>query len=418
MRPFFLSAMLVIGLAGLDWVPRSAAHDWTQWRGPARDGHVPGLILPEPLPGQLHLVWKTEVGQGHSSPVVEGKRVFVLSRVGENEVVRAIGLADGKQIWSQTYAAPFKMSPYTVTHGKGPKSTPIVAGGRLYTFGIGGILSAWDASRGKQLWQRDFGKQFTKASPMFYGNCMSPLIVGNRLIVHVGCHDEGALSALDCETGKTLWQWTEDGPGYASPVIATLDGTKQVITQSQNACIGVAFADGSLLWKLVWKIEYKTEYDQNIVTPIVDGRIVVFADLGKPTTAWRLSNTGGKWSPEQVWENTDLSMYMSSPVVVGNRLVGLSNKKKGQFVCLDLGSGKTLWTSDGRMGDYAALLAAGDTLLALTNNGELLVFRPGASRFEVLARYKVSEKQTWPHPAVAGSSLLIKDETALALWTW
>jgi outer membrane protein assembly factor BamB len=408
------AAVAVVALAFFSATQCSGVDEWSQWRGPARDGHVTGLSLPNVLPSELKPVWKVEVGEGHSSPVVGGDQVFLLSRQGENEVVRAIGLANGKEVWSQRYPAPFKMSPYAITHGKGPKSTPVVTGDRLYTLGIGGILSAWNAESGTLLWQHDFAKTFTKWSALFYGNAMSPLVDADRLIVHVGCHDEGALTALDRETGKPLWQWNGDGPGYASPIIATLAGMRQAITLSQTSCVSVSAADGSLLWRF----EYKTDYDQHVITPVVAGDLVIFGGNGKPTTAYRLKESGGDWSPEQVWENKDLSMYMSSPVVVGDRLIGLSSKKKGAFVCLETASGKALWTGDGRMGEYAALLSVKGTILALTNNGELIVFKSDAKQFAPLARYVVSQKQTWAHPALVGSRILVKDETTLALWTW
>jgi len=393
--------------------PAVAAEDWPQWRGPQRDGHIPGFTAPKTWPKQLRRQWQVEVGEGHSSPVVEGDRVFVLSRQGDQEVARALCLADGKELWSQRYAAPFQMSPYATSHGKGPKSTPIVAGGRLYTLGIGGILSCWDAATGKPLWQHDFAKKYPKASSIWYGAATSPMVEAETLITFVGGLDEGALIALDCRSGRPRWQWAGDGAAYASPILVALDGTRQIVTQSQNACIGVAAGDGSLLWRL----PLKTEYDQNIITPVLAGELLVFGGLDQPTAAYRLRQTAGKWSAERAWEIAESTLYMSTPVYVGGRLIGLANRKKGEFFCLDTRSGKTLWTSDGRMGDYAALLAAGDLVLAQTNGGELLVFSAKADRFQPVARYMVSDKPTWAHPAVVGKRILVKDETSLMLWT-
>ena len=133
--------------------------------------------------------------------------------------------------------------------------------------------------------------------------------------------------------------------------------------------------------------------------------------------AYRLQQAGGKWSPEKVWENTGCRLYMSTPVHTGGRLIALANVKKGQLFCIAATSGKTLWTSDGRMGDYAAMLVAGGVVLAQTDHGELLVIDPCAERFATLARYKVSEQATWAHPAMVGKNILIKDQTSLALWT-
>lgn len=390
------------------------AADWPGWRGPARDGHIPAFPVPQQWPERIHRLWRIAVGEGHASPVVQGNRVFVLSREGEDEVVRAVRLEDGQEIWRHSYPAPFEPSPWALAHGKGPKATPVVAGGKLFTVGIDSIVSCWDAQDGRLLWRRQFSDRFKRISPYFYGMAVSPLVHGDRLLAFVGRYGEGAFTALDTATGKTVWEWTGDGPGYASPIVASLGGVEQIITQSQNACVGFSPAQGQPLWSL----PFKTNYDQNIVTPVVADKLVIFAGLSKPTTAYRLVHSGGRWEPQKVWENAEALLYMSSPVAVAGRLVAFSNRSKGQFICLDLGSGKTLWTSPGRMGDNAALLAAGETILALTTQRRLIVFRATAESFTPLADYPVAEEPTWAHPAVAGKRLLIKDKSSLACWTW
>lgn len=399
---------LAVNLAG------ARAADWPGWRGPRRDGHIPNFSAPREWPQSLQRLWRIPVGEGHASPVVQGDRIFVLSRQGEQEVVRAIRLDDGQQLWQQSYPAPFEPSPWALAHGKGPKATPVVAHGKLFTVGIDNIVSCWDGERGTLLWRRQFSDRFKKISPYFYGISVSPLVHGDRVLAFVGRYGEGALLALDTATGKTLWEWTEDGPGYASPVVAAIGAEEQVITQSQNTCVGVSVAQG----KLLWSMPFKTDYDQNIVTPVVAGPLVIFAGLSKPTTAYRLVQSQGRWVPQKVWENDELPMYMSSPVATEGRLVGFSNRKRGQFCCLDLATGKTLWTSEGRMGENAALLAAGDLVLALTTERRFIVFRATAERFAPLAEYSVADQPTWAHPAVVGNRLVVKDKSTLACWTW
>jgi outer membrane protein assembly factor BamB len=235
------------------------------------------------------------------------------------------------------------MSPYAKAHGQGPKSTPVVFDGRVYTLGIGGILSCWNAYSGQPLWQRDFAKQYAKSSSLWYGAATSPMIDAGLLVTYVGGRDGGALVALDCKTGDTRWQWDGDGAAYASPILVAIDGSRQIVTQSQRACIGVSAGDGKLLWKL----PFTTEYDQNIITPVACGDMVVFGGAEKPTAAYRVKKADGQWSFQQVWENDQIPLYMSSPVLVGNRLVGLTPRKKGQFFAADFSSGKIFWTSDG-----------------------------------------------------------------------
>lgn len=375
--------------------------DWPQWRGPNRDGEIP----PEdgqPLPEKLKRVWTVAVGEGHSSPVVSGTRVFQLSRSQDAEAVAAYELDSGKQIWRQTYPAPYEMNSAATSHGKGPKSTPVVAGDHLFTLGINGILSGWDATNGKKLWTFD-----SKGSPE-YGQASSPVVDRGTLIASVGPQNGGGLAAFDPGTGKIRWQWKEDGPAYASPVIAEPAGVRQVITNSQSNIVGVAVADG----KLLWKMPLKTPYDQNSVTPLVVGDMVIYSGLSNPVTAIRPGP-----QPQKVWENKEVGMYMNSPVMAGGILWGLSHKNKGQFFGIEPKTGKTVWTGEGRQADNAAMLARGTTLFALTTNAELLVFRASSSGLQHIANYTVADTPTWAHPAILGNRVLVKDQGSLSLWS-
>jgi outer membrane protein assembly factor BamB len=384
-----------------------------QWRGTQRDGSISGFTSPATWPKELKQPWKVEVGEGHASPLVTGDRVLLISREGDEEVVRALSLADGKTQWSHRYAAPYKPSLYAGAHGKGPKATPVIAGNRLVTIGISSIVSCWEVESGKLLWQQDFSKKFKPATSLFYGMAVSPMVDGKQVIAAAGVSTDGAMVALDLETGRVQWKWNGEGPGYASPIIAEFKGTRQLLSQSKEACFAIAPADGSLLWS----IPFKTAYDQNIVTPVVFDDKVVFSGVGLGTTAYRVEKSGDGWKPNQVWHNAEISMYMSSPILVDGCLYGLANHSKGQFFCMDALTGKTLWTSDGRMGENAALLVAGKTILALTTNSELIAFKADPKGFEVVARYKVAETPVWAHPAVVDNKILVKDRTSLTLWT-
>ena len=392
-------------------LPLCPAQDWPQWRGPNRDGFVPSLDRGS-WPEKLVKKWQVTVGSGHSSPVVAAGRVYLHTRMAEDEVVSAIDLGSGKALWQDRYAVPYTMNRAATGHGKGPKSTPVFSGGRLYTFGITGIASCYDVASGKRIWQKGFESRFRTTSPL-YGTAMSPLVDRGLVIYHVGGQDGGALVALDSVTGGQRWSWDLDGPGYASPVIAEWSGVRQVVTQSQSNIIGIGASDGRLLWK----IPFTTPYVQNIVTPVLHNDMLVVSGLEQPTRAYRLRLAGGEWTPERVWENTDVSFYMSSPVVAAGRLFGLSNRKRGELVCLDAATGALLWTGGPRTADNAAVLASSRTLLFLTTNSELVVAENGGGRYREIRRYTVADSPVWAHPAPVGDSFLVKDAETLTRWS-
>jgi outer membrane protein assembly factor BamB len=392
------------------------AQDWPQWRGPNRDGISGTLSDDKVWPEKLKLKWKVNVGEGHSSPVVADGKIYLHTRQGDREVVSCLRTETGQVIWQEGYAAPYTVVPAAASHGKGVKSTPVVAVGRIYTFGISGILSCFNSNTGKLEWRKQFG------SPD-YGTAMSPLVDRGLLIAYVGTNGHGALTAFDAETGVEKWSWKGDGPAYASPIVADLGGTRQVVTQSQNNIIGVSEATGELLWE----IPFSTPYEQNIVTPVLYRETLIFSGLDNGVMAVKVLKRGSQWHTETVWQTKDVGMYMSSPVVTGDLLFGLSHLKRGQFFCLDAHNGAILWTSEGRQADNAAIIEGGSVLLLLTNDAELIVLplslhwiwepaRKSGKAFEPLRKYSVADSPTWAHPVILNSGILIKDATTLALW--
>jgi outer membrane protein assembly factor BamB len=387
------------------------AQDSPQWRGPNRDGVIPSYTSPQTWPEQLKQKWQVNVGIGYSSPLLVGKNIFTFTRQGEQEVVSCLDLDTGRVFWRNSYAAPYTVNPVARTHGSGPKSTPAFSSGRLFTLGIGGILSAWDAQSGKLLWRREFSSDFKATSPDF-GTATSPIVDGKLVITCVGGNSSGALMAFDVESGKTVWKWAGDGPAYASPIIVEIAGTRQVVTQSQEKIIGVSEADG----KLLWSIPFRTPYVQNIITPIFFNGLLIFSGLDQGVGAMRVTPSGQTWKTENVWENQSVSFYMSDPVINGGLLFGMSHKNKGQFVALNAASGRSLWESKGRVGDNTAILTGGDKLFLLTSDAELIVAEVSAVSFQEIRRYKVAKSTTYAHPVIAGKNILVKDAESLALW--
>jgi outer membrane protein assembly factor BamB len=387
--------------------------EWNQWRGENRNGFIAGWKAPATLPEQIKQVWSTEIGIGHSSPVISGKSVYTISRIGEQEIVASRDLASGKLQWKDSYDASYSVNPAAFSHGPGPKSTPLVAGGKLFTFGISGVLSCYDSAAGKLLWRNDFKKEFPVTSPDF-GTAMSPALQNGLLIVHAGGPSKGAIFAMDPSTGKPKWRWDGDGPAYASPIVVTLSGTQQVVTQTQKQIVGIAITDGTLLWQ----IPFTTEYEQNSVTPALYKDLLIFSGVEKGLFAVLVTKKANQWIPETVWKNDRASMYLSSPVVVGDFVYGMTHYRKGQFFCIDARTGITQWTSNGAEGDNAAAVSTGDLLLFLNTDGELTITKASSKAYEPLKKYTVAKSPTWAHPAFAGpGQILIKDQNSLTLWS-
>ena len=404
MKRELLAAAMALGAA----LPASA--EWVQWRGQARDG-VARTPAPERWPNELVRVWRLGVGDGQSSPVVAGGAAFVFSREGADEVARAVDLETGRERWRSAYAARYTVYSGAEAYGAGPKSTPVVHEGRLFTLGISGILSAFQTDDGRHLWRKDFADRYPATSPPF-GTSMSPIVAGERLIAHIGGHDGGALIAFDPATGEETWVLEGAGPSYSSPILATFEGREQLVIQVHRSIVGVDPTSGERLWSL----PFVTPCDQNIVTPLVARDMLVVSSLDRGVLGVRLAYDGASWKPMVAWETREVSLYMSSPLLLGDRVVGLSHKKRGQYFALDATTGSVLWKSEGRRGENAALVRWGEDVLVLTGGGELLIQPADAGEFAPRASYRVAESGTHAHPVPTTVGILIKDETALSLF--
>ena len=406
--PFAAAALVTLCFGRL--AGQGASGDWPQWRGQNRDGVVAGFTAPAVWPDRLSQKWKADVGSGYATPLVIGDRVYMFSRQGENEVMAALDANTGKAMWQTRYPAPFTMDKAAAPHGPGPKSTPAFADGKLFSIGMSGIVTAFDAATGKQIWQ----KPGTGVQPLWTSHSFSPLVDRGRVVFHMGGNDKGTLAAFDVNTGEARWSWNDDGPGYGSPVLVDLGGTRQIVTMTQQKFIGLDAATGTLLWER----SYTTEYAQNIITPLKYGGTLIVSGYQKPLVAFRVAKQNDRWTTEQVWENADMSLYMSDAVLVGETIVGLSQRRSGQFFGLDARTGKTLWTSDPRQATNAAIVTAGDIWFALKDDGELLVARGSPRAFEPLRRYMVASSATWAQPVISGNRLFVKDVSTLSLWTF
>ncbi|MDJ0838386.1 MAG: PQQ-like beta-propeller repeat protein [Acidobacteriota bacterium] len=389
--------------------------DWTRFRGPAGDGVTTLFKAPASWSKQPKKVWEVPVGEGYGAPVVSGNRAYLLTGRDDHELITALDLASGKQLWQQRYPVSFKPNPYAPQYGNGPFATPLVSGNRLVTVGVTGIVRCHDTSSGKLLWQDDFGVPLDDDRTLFCGNTVSPVQVDDMVIVHLGAEKSGRMTAYNLADGKPRWTWDGDLPGYASPIPADIAGHNQLVALTQNSCNGLDPKTGKLLWSYPWKVQWR----ENIPNPVViDGLVILSGRENGHTLGLEIRRNGDSWQTEEAWRNEEAVLYCASPVLAGNRLFGLSHKNKGQYFCLNAETGKLIWQSEGRRTTSAQPILAGAFVLFLDTEGKLLVLDKNADRYQPVATFKLAERATWAYPVPLAAGLLVKDKTHLTRWSF
>lgn len=381
--------------------------DWPQWRGPFRNGEAVGARLPEEWPsGPLPVKWRTPLGEGYSSPVIVGGRLYLHAREGEREVVQCLDAETGEELWRFGYVAPYEMHPAAKGHGRGPKATTTVAAGRVFAFGISSILSCLDAQTGELLWQRDLPKDF-EGKPAEYGSSGSPLVDGDLVVVPVGGEKGGAVMGFRASSGEPAWKAVPgELPAMNAPMVAQLAEARQVITFTEKQLVGLERESGEVLWSY----PYETPYRQNIVTPVIVGDRVIASGTGNKGFSLRIARDDKEVYAEEIWTNELFRLYMSSPVVVGEHVYG--HNQRGQLVCVDVFTGETAWAV-GNFGKYCSIVVVGERLLVLNDAGELVVVQADPEEYREVGRSTVSESQTWSHLAVVGNRLYVRDSEAV-----
>lgn len=405
----FIAVFIVAATASI-----ASAQEWSQWRGPARDGVIPAAVIPKQWPSGVKKGWSVEIGEGYSSPVVANGRAFVHSRRDPDELVTAIDLASGKIVWQQKYTSAFKKNQYATQMAKGPNSTPLIVGSRLFTLGVTGILTAWNTADGSVAWRTDYSSSID-TSKLFCGTAMSPMLEGGALIVQVGSDVHGGrVLAIDPATGKERWSSKGLGPGYASPLAVTIDGVRQIITMTNGSIIGIEATNGAPLWS----IPFPDEWHENIVTPIWTGRALIVSGTRQGTHAYSIARAGGTWQPKQIWRNADVTMYTVSPVFADGMIYGMSNKRRGHFVALDVENGGVKWATQGRDGNHASILQTDEHLLLLTDGAVLIVARRTPEGFKEEKRYELGTSATWSLPVLLPDGLLVREATGVVRLYW
>jgi len=409
LKLIFVSILLIGDLGN-----SAGAQEWSQWRGPTRDGVVSAANAPTFWPDSLRRAWRVEIGEGFSSPVVSRGRAFVHSRRDPDEIVTAIDVANGRVIWEQKYTAKFEKNQYAVRMAKGPNATPLIAGNRLFTLGVTGVLTAWETATGRQIWSQDFSKTVA-TSKLFCGTSASPLLLGGLVVIQVGSDIHGGqIIALDPATGNTKWTWRGHGPGYASPIVIEVADKSQIVTLTDSSIVGIDAKTGGQLWT----VPFLDDWHENIVTPVWTGSHLIVSGVRQGTHAFTLQQSNRNWQATEVWKNAEVAMYMSSPVYGDGLIYGHSARQKGQFVALEAKTGAIRWASEGREGNHASVLLTSRHLIYLTSGADLIVARRNTAKLEVERRYDVADAETWAMPVFLGTDIFVRDATGLIRLTY
>ncbi len=387
---------------------------WPGFLGPHRTGWIDGVQAPERWPDKAKQVWQVNVGTGYGSPLVANDNVYQHARQNDDEVLWCVDLRTGKTKWRKSLPVPFKIAGGGERHGKGPKSCPVYADGRVFTLSINGVLSAWDAQTGDALWSRDERARFPQNHPN-WGASTSPIIDGKRLLVHLGNDDAGALIAFDVSNGNQLWSQGKDGTSYSSPLVGVIDGVKQVIQWNHQALVGVDIETGQLLWEKPFP---HVTTNQNMPTPSLHNGSILLGGENRGIHRFTPKQVDGNWSVTEDWVQEKLALDMSTAVVNGDRLFGFSHYDSGRLFCLDTETGKTIWQSPPRVGQNVAFLSLPGFVLALVNNGELQVIKSDSSEYEKVASYQVAEDEAWAPPVMMQDAILVKGKQTLTRWSF
>lgn len=384
------------------------AQDWPQWRGPNRDGKALGFKVPQVWPKELTLKWKVNVGDGVATPALVGEKLYVFTREGSDEILRCLDANTGKELWQDKY--PAEGATGAARGFPGPRSSPTVAEGKVVTLGVRGTLTCYDAATGKKIWQKD---EF-KAYPRFFTSS-SPLVLEGLCIAQLGGERNGAIVAYDLATGAEKWKWSGGEPtSYSSPVLLTVGDSKQIVAETDQNVVGLAVADGKVLWKMPFAARQRS---YNAATPMVEGSVVLYTGSGRGTRAAKVEKEGDKLSLKELWNNSTNGCQYNTPVLKEGLVYGITDRDN--LFCLDAKTGKTLWTTALKGGSrgYGSVVDAGTVLLGLIPSGQLFVFEPTEKGYKQLATYKVGDGSTYAYPVLAGNRLYIKDKNSVQMWT-
>lgn len=385
-----------------------AANDWPQFLGPSRDGVYAGAPLNEKWPASgPGVVWRKQVGQGLSGPVVAGKRLVLFHRVGDREIVEAFDALTGASQWRHAYPTTYRDD---FGFDEGPRAVPVVADGIVYTYGAEGKLNAVDLAAGKPLWSVDAMREF-EVEKGFFGAAGSPVVEGGKVIANVGGKKAGIV-AFDAKSGKVIWTATTDAASYSSGIAATILGKRYAVFLTRAGLVGLDPSNGQIRFQRPWRARQAASV--NAATPLIVGNaIFVSAEYGPGAGVLQFDGT----RLSDAWLSNDvLSNHYATSVHHEGRLYGFHGRQEfgPVFRAVDMQSGKVLW-STGRFGAGSVTLA-GNRLLIVRESGELVLAAVSPKSFQQIASAQVLPPTVRAYPALADGILYLRnDDTLVAL---
>ena len=401
-HPLLFASVLIAGIVAVETIAADKPAGWPRFLGPTRDG-----VVPQPLAwpgGGPSSVWSTNVGHGWAGPVVVDGKAIVYHRQDRRSVLDCLDVATGKAIWSNGHD-----TDYIDGFGfdDGPRSTPAVAGDRIFTFGAEGLVSSFELATGKPVWSVDVVKTF-RGGKGFFGFACSPLVDGNAVILNVGGQKAGVV-ALDTATGKTLWTATDDEAGYSSPTAATIGGKRYVFVLTRSSLVALTPGDGKVLWQYPFRA--RMEASVNAASPLVVGdEIFISSSYGVGGALLKF----GLDKPTVLWANDEsMSNHYSTCVAKDGHLYGLHGRQEQnvELRCVEWKTGKVVWSQD----DFGSgsVSIAGDTLLILGEKGELIAVEASPKQFKEVGRKQITGFETRAYPAIAGGRLVARGKEKL-----
>ena len=384
-------------------------HDVFDFRGPNRDGVIEGVRLARDWSNHPpKLVWRQPIGGGYASFVVAGPLAITIEQRRDQEAIVAYDFDTARELWKFEYPALFSET----LGGDGPRATPTIHDGKLYSLGATGVLVCLDLASGGEIWKLNVLEE-NGAGNLDWGMSGSPLVVGGVVVVNPGNQKGSSASrslvAYDLVTGKRVWAVGESKAGYASPILVPVAGRPQYIIFDG---IGLAGFDSSVPAEL-WRVPWKSQFDINASQPaVIDGdRFLITSAAG--ATLVQVSQQGDQQMALEVWKNNKLKGYYASPIVYEDNIYGIDDTL---MACLDLSTGKQRWKA--RAGDYGhgQVLRRGDLLLVLSEAGELALVEATPARFNELGRIQAIEGKTWNNPTLAGNRLLLRNHLEMAAY--